>query len=161
MIFLKIACPRSRWLRWHRVSLVIDYGTYAEIVTDYADRCRRSHWLCGHGVGVVIDNGDKVSAKLPGRPLWRVRGTTYPRRLLRLLLWRVISSVEWHSKENNVLLSRILTMWTRCRHSCWVRGHGQWLSKHFRKLWSLLKDCKGTIRQKKELRCVCTPNSNN
>ena len=26
MIFSKIACPRSHWLRWHRVGIVVDYA---------------------------------------------------------------------------------------------------------------------------------------
>ena len=60
MIFFKIACMRSRWLRWHRVGKVVDYAdtcrnscwlrgqASAEIVVDYADMCRNSRWLRGH-----------------------------------------------------------------------------------------------------------------
>ena len=47
LIFSKIGCPRSRWLRWHRVGIVIDF----------ADMCWNSHWLyvCTivHDVGIV------------------------------------------------------------------------------------------------------------
>ena len=45
MIFSKIACPRSCWLHWHRVGVVVDYP----------DTCWNSRWQCGHDVGVVVD----------------------------------------------------------------------------------------------------------
>ena len=45
-------CPCSHWLRWHCVSVVVDYVDTAEIVVDYLDtwtRCLCSCWLRRHG----------------------------------------------------------------------------------------------------------------
>ena len=59
---------------------------------------------------------------------------------------------------------------TRCRHGQRLRGHGVSIvnyyydydySDTFWKLWRLLTDFKGTIRQKKVFGCVYTSNSNN
>ena len=94
-IFVENVCPRSCWLCWHNVSVVIDYvDTHCQ-------------WLCGHCVSVVVDYADIVSA---------LSTTTLTQG--KLFYFGKSKKLTKKGKNHNLLFLKKV-----CPCSCWLCWH--------------------------------------
>ena len=73
------------------------------------------------------------------------------------LRWHCVSDVSHYADTVSEYSTNTRTL---CQRSQWLRGHGQDYVDTLGKLFRLLTDLKGTIRQKKLLGCIYATNSN-
>ena len=138
-------CPRSRWLHWHSVIVVV-----VSVLRDFLHFfwSKNSTWsTVSKDTRIIRKNSCTWDECAPYKQAKMV--------LQNFLCVRVVNHYA------DTMLAKSLTMRSWCLCSQLLRGHRQDYPNTFGKLWRLLTDFKGAIWWKKVLACVYKPNSNN